>query len=93
MTNLSPHVDVPQRRECQTAFRRGCDQYPWLRVEHRGTGSHTGKDTSWAGAYDTYELSDPLSPDFGMTGRVAEAANDVAARVAIAAHGNRDSGQ
>jgi len=52
-------------------------QNPWLKIEHRGTGSHTGRGTSWAGAYDTYELIDPLSPDFGMSGRVAEIAEQI----------------
>lgn len=93
MINLNPHIDVPKKPECQKAFSRAQDAFPWLKVEHRGRDAHTGRGTLWAGAYDTYELIDPLSPDFGMTGRVAGAAEEIAARVSQAVHGNRDGGK
>ena len=63
-------------------------QNPWLKIEHRGTGSHTGRGTSWAGAYDTYELIDPLSPDFGMSGRVAEVAEQINSEMALETNSN-----
>ena len=91
--NLNPVVDVPCRPEAQRAFRVARESYPWLQVKSAGGGTHTGRDTSWSGAYDSYELVDPLSPDFGMTGRVADAASEIAAKISEAVAGNRNGGQ
>jgi hypothetical protein len=91
--NLNPRVDVPRKPGCETAFKQACARYPWLKVEYRGVGTHTGKGTSWAGAYDVYEIIDPLSPSFGMTGRVAEAADEIGLEVVFALGNNRDNGK
>ena len=93
MENLNPHIDVPQNEKSELAFARAKAQFPWLTIKHRGTGTHTGRGTSWAGAYDVYELIDPCSPEFGMTGRVAEAAGEINMAVSFANGGNRDGGQ
>ena len=92
--NLNPHIDVPDRDECKQAFARSIARFPWLQVEARGIGTHTGQGTSWAGGYRIYELIDPLSPAFGMTGRVAEAATEIEREVIYALGGkNRDNGR
>ena len=75
--NLNPHIDVPENNECKATFKRVIRRYLWLKIVDRGLGSHTGRGTSWAGAYRVYELIDPMSPSFGMTGRVAEAAREI----------------
>lgn len=57
-------IDVPHR--CRSTFRSATARMPFhinTKV-HARNQTHTGRGTSWAGAYDTYEIYDVRRPNW-----------------------------
>ena len=58
-------VDVPKSYGCGDVFSAELKKAPtYIQAEWESRGTHGGKDTSWAGGYDTYEIYDERRSDW-----------------------------
>jgi len=72
-------VDVPtgSKVNCSDLFWKVLNRAPsYIRAELHSKGSHTGRGTSWAGEYSTYEIFDSRRSDW-PTEEVEEWRNEI----------------
>ena len=75
-------VDVPCGRiDCREFFWAVVREAPaYIQARFHSRGTHIGRDTNWAGGYETYEIYDERRPDW-PTAEVEEWRDEIENRI------------